>query len=189
MKKRRPREFLTHEDRHLWTQVAQTTEPLSRDRGDFLKEEMARLMEHSAPAGAPKELPVLSKPLAQSTKSLPLQSPSQDISETHPLEDRLIKHLAKGRRNIDGRIDLHGMTQDRARKALFEFLQSSQRYDRRIVLVITGKGDEGRGVLRRMVPQWLSLPAFLPLVNGWREAHIGHGGEGALYVRLRRKRK
>jgi DNA-nicking Smr family endonuclease len=60
------------------------------------------------------------------------------------------------------------------------------------VLVITGKGKMGaeseRGVLRRQVPQWLSLPEFRSLVVGFEEAHIGHGGEGALYVRVRRAR-
>ncbi|MDD9908267.1 MAG: Smr/MutS family protein [Ahrensia sp.] len=100
----------------------------------------------------------------------------------------MFKKLAKGKQKIDGRIDLHGMTQERARIALLDFLQASQGQERRIVLVITGKGKSGEGVLRRMVPQWLSLPAFLPLVNGFREASIGHGGEGALYVRLRRRR-
>ncbi len=189
MKKRKPHNGLTQEDRHLWTRVARTTQPLSQDRGDFLKDEMAKLMEQSAHPVSPSGYSVASKSLTENVDPLPSRQLSKTGPETHPLEDRLVKHIAKGRRNIDGRIDLHGMTQDRARNALFEFLQSSQRYDRRIVLVITGKGNDGRGVLRRMVPQWLALPTFLPLVNGWREAHIGHGGEGALYVRLRRKRK
>ena len=60
------------------------------------------------------------------------------------------------------------------------------------VLIITGKGKMGaeseRGVLRRQVPQWLGLPEFRSLVVGFEEAHIGHGGEGALYVRVRRAR-
>jgi DNA-nicking Smr family endonuclease len=60
------------------------------------------------------------------------------------------------------------------------------------VLIITGKGKIGaeseRGVLRRQVPQWLGLPEFRSLVVGFEEAHIGHGGEGALYVRVRRAR-
>ena len=188
MKKQKTKNLLTQEDKRLWKRVAETTEPLSQERGAFLKDEMARLMEQSAPAAPIKRAPP-AKPLIQNTKPLPAMPRKKPLPDPNPIEDRLARNLAKGRKNIDGRIDLHGMTQDRARAALLEFLQSSQRHDRRIVLVITGKGNEGRGVLRRMVPQWLSLPAFLPLVNGWREAHIGHGGEGALYVRLRRKRK
>lgn len=188
MKKQPSRDSLTADDRHLWKRVAETTRPLSLQRGAFLKDEMARLMAE----GSHAKLPV--KP-GSSSKSLifSAQQPSSKLvpkakAESHPLESRLVKNIAKGRRQIDGRIDLHGMTQDRARHALFDFLQLSQQADYRIVLVITGKGNEGRGVLRRMVPQWLALPAFLPLVNGYREAHTGHGGEGALYVRLRRRR-
>jgi DNA-nicking Smr family endonuclease len=82
------------------------------------------------------------------------------------------------------------MTQTRAHGALSGFLQRAHRDGMTFVLVITGKGKIGaeseRGVLRRQVPQWLSLPEFRGLVVGFEEAHIGHGGEGALYVRIRR---
>ncbi|MDB5609920.1 MAG: mismatch repair protein MutS [Bradyrhizobium sp.] len=85
------------------------------------------------------------------------------------------------------------MTQTRAHRALAGFLQRAHSDGLTFVLVITGKGrttgDESeRGVLRRQVPQWLSLPEFRTLVVGFEEAHIGHGGEGALYVRIRRSR-
>jgi DNA-nicking Smr family endonuclease len=84
------------------------------------------------------------------------------------------------------------MTQSRAHEALFAFLQRANHQGFSFVLVITGKGVRGstseRGVLRRQVPQWLGLPEFRSLVVGFEEAHIGHGGEGALYVRVRRSR-
>src|SRR5207247_2865570 len=73
----------------------------------------------------------------------------------------------------------------------FGFLQRAHHDGLTFVLVITGKGKVGaaeRGVLRRQVPQWLALPEFRTLVVGFEEAHIGHGGEGALYVRVRRAR-
>jgi len=188
VKKQKHRNALTPEDRHLWKRVAETTKPLSPQRGAFLKDEMVRLMEDSASFAPSRRSEDSASPLILNTKSSSQNSLSKN-TDSHPLEERLIKNIAKGRRQIDGCIDLHGMTQDRARSALLDFLQQSQGYDRRIVLVITGKGNDGRGILKRMVPQWLALPAFLPLVNGYREAHIGHGGEGALYVRLRRLRK
>ena len=82
------------------------------------------------------------------------------------------------------------MTQTRAHRALFGFLQRAHHDGLTFVLIITGKGKMGpkseRGVLRRQVPQWLGLPEFRSLVVGFEEAHIGHGGEGALYVRVRR---
>jgi DNA-nicking Smr family endonuclease len=101
--------------------------------------------------------------------------------------------LSRGRKDIDARIDLHGMTQTRAHRVLLRFLQNASSDGLTFVLVITGKGraadpDSGRGVLRRQVPQWLALPEFRSLVVGFDEAHVGHGGEGALYVRLRRAR-
>jgi DNA-nicking Smr family endonuclease len=101
--------------------------------------------------------------------------------------------LSRGRKEIEGRLDLHGMTQTRAHRALLSFLRRASSEGLRFVLVITGKGrvmgpESGRGVLRRQVPEWLGLPEFRALVVGFEEAHIGHGGEGALYVRVRRGR-
>jgi DNA-nicking Smr family endonuclease len=101
--------------------------------------------------------------------------------------------LSRGRDEIDARLDLHGMTQIRAHHALLGFLQRAHSGGMTFVLVITGKGKVGsaeqeRGVLRRQVPHWLSQPEFRALVVGFEEAHIGHGGEGALYVRVRRAR-
>jgi len=82
------------------------------------------------------------------------------------------------------------MTQMRAHHALSDFLRRAHHDGLTFVLVITGKGKPGgeRGVLRQQVPQWLSLPEFRGFVVGFEEAHIGHGGEGALYVRIRRTR-
>ena len=88
------------------------------------------------------------------------------------------------------------MTQARAHAALLGFLQRSQDDGARMALVVTGKGSGGsardstavRGVLKRQVPIWLSLPEFRAFIVGFEDAHIGHGGEGALYVRLRRPR-
>jgi DNA-nicking Smr family endonuclease len=110
-----------------------------------------------------------------------------------PLGRREKSRLSRGRSEIDARLDLHGMTQTRAHRALHGFLQRAHGEGHTFVLVITGKGKVGggeaaRGVLRRQVPQWLSLPEFRSLVVGFEEAHIGHGGEGALYVRIRRPR-
>jgi DNA-nicking Smr family endonuclease len=81
------------------------------------------------------------------------------------------------------------LTQNEAYAALLRFLERAQADGRRIALVVTGKDRGGeRGVLRRQVPLWLELPAFRALVVGFDNAHAGHGGDGALYVRLRRRR-
>ncbi len=84
---------------------------------------------------------------------------------------------------------MHGLTQAQAHSALLHFLHDAHAREARLVLVITGKGRGGEtGVLRRQVPQWLGLPEFRSLVVGFEDAHVTHGGEGALYVRLRRAR-
>jgi DNA-nicking Smr family endonuclease len=85
------------------------------------------------------------------------------------------------------------MTQARAHRALIAFLNQVAGDGATVVLVITGKGrtvgpESERGILRRQVPLWLGLPELRSFVVGYETAHIGHGGEGALYVRLRRAR-
>ena len=86
-----------------------------------------------------------------------------------------------------GLIDLHGLNQDQARAALTGYVLRAHAEGRRTVLVITGKDSLGDGVLRRRVPDWLSEPPLRALVAGLSEAHRRHGGEGALYVALKRK--
>jgi DNA-nicking Smr family endonuclease len=99
------------------------------------------------------------------------------------------QRVARGKEAIDARIDLHGLTQAQAHSALLHFLRNAHARDARLVLVITGKGRGAEpGVLRRQVPQWLGLAEFRSLVVGFEDAHITHGGEGALYVRVRRTR-
>jgi DNA-nicking Smr family endonuclease len=111
-----------------------------------------------------------------------------------PLEPGLARKLARGRAAVEARLDLHGLRQPEAHRRLIAFLAAAQTRGDRVVLVITGKGAPGadaasfdaRGVLRRLVPIWLEDPALRPLVIGFSPAAPGHGGAGALYVRLRR---
>lgn len=112
-----------------------------------------------------------------------------------PIDDRTRRRLVRGAMAIDARLDLHGMTQDAAHMALRRFLVGARDGGARIVLVITGKGKPGaafaqheRGVLRRSVPHWLADPSLRDVVVGFEEAHLAHGGAGAIYVRLRRRR-
>jgi len=186
----RRRRALSEEERALWESVAKQTKPLRKK--PRVTKSQAPPPEPDAPvavktAAAPKSPP--------SAKAQP--APRADVAPAAPplvsLGRRERSQLSRGRKEIDARLDLHGMTQTRAHRALFGFLQQAHHEGLTFVLVITGKGKLGaeseRGVLRRQVPQWLSLPEFRTLVVGFEEAHIGHGGEGALYVRIRRGRK
>lgn len=84
-------------------------------------------------------------------------------------------------------MDLHGLDQDHARRALHDFLVRAHAQGLRAVLVITGKGAVGDGVLRRRAPEWLADPAVRSLVAGVSAAERRHGGDGALYVALKRR--
>jgi DNA-nicking Smr family endonuclease len=128
----------------------------------------------------------------------PAPSPTrkQALAPLAPLERRTLLALRRGKRAVDAVVDLHGMRQTEAHGSLLAFLRRSQAAGHAVVLVITGKGGAGssegpfeeRGVLRRMVPHWLRLPDLRSLVLGFDEASPQHGGSGALYVRLRRRR-
>jgi DNA-nicking Smr family endonuclease len=106
--------------------------------------------------------------------------------------------MIRGKLKPEARIDLHGMTLADAHPALIRFVTDAWDRGLRLVLVITGKGsrapeDEGpiparRGVLRQQVPGWLAAPPLATFVLEVREAHQRHGGGGAFYVYLRRRR-
>jgi DNA-nicking Smr family endonuclease len=182
----RRKRALSEEERALWQSVAQQIKPL-RKKPRTPKAPAALIEELSAAAksaGPPK-----SAADVQSGKTFKQDKPPP----LAPLGRRERSQLSRGRKEIEGRLDLHGMTLSRAHRALLSFLQRSSDEGLTFVLVITGKGraaglDSERGVLRRQVPEWLGLPEFRTLVVGFEQAHIGHGGEGALYVRIRRAR-
>jgi DNA-nicking Smr family endonuclease len=182
------RRKLSEEERTLWGRVTRSIAPLRRRPLLIEPGEPAALpvkrnpFSSTRPQGATRHLAPAAKPLPQTTPHL------------EPLERRHRQRLARGILPLDARIDLHGRTQSEAHSALLSFVRRAQADGARFVLVITGKGgptrdDWGeRGVLKRQVPHWLGLPEFRNYVIGFEHAHIGHGGEGALYVRLRRAR-
>ena len=105
------------------------------------------------------------------------------------VDRRTAERLHRGRMEIDGRIDLHGMTQDEAHAALAAFIDRAEARGCRCVLVITGKGTRpGGGVLRAAVPRWLNLPPHRARILSFGAARPKDGGDGALYVLLRRRR-
>lgn len=187
----RRKRVLSEEERVLWESVAKQAKPL-RKRTRVAKAEIVLTAE---PA------PLTARASAKRLRSDTVVPPIQPVNVKHPpsppplapLGRRERTHLSRGRIEIDARLDLHGMTQARAHRALLHFLQRASGDGLRFVLVVTGKGnstgpDSERGVLRRQVPEWLSLPEFRTLIVGFEQAHIGHGGTGALYVRVRRHR-
>jgi DNA-nicking Smr family endonuclease len=182
----RRRRALSDEERALWESVAKQTKPLRKRSRAAKPQEVLPAVE--TPLAAKPV--VASKPLPSKIQRAPKPEGPPPLA---PLGRRERAQLSRGRKEIDARLDLHGMTQTRAHRALSGFLQRAHSEGLSFVLIITGKGktmgpESERGVLRRQVPQWLNLPEFRALVVGFDEAHIGHGGEGALYVRIRRMR-
>jgi DNA-nicking Smr family endonuclease len=180
----RRKRSLSEEERALWESVAKQIKPL-RKKARAAKPEAAEAPVSPKPAAS-----VGPHPPAKISRAPKPEAPA--APPLAPLGRRERSQLSRGKKQIDARLDLHGMTQTRAHHALSGFLQRAHHDGLTFVLIITGKGKMGaeseRGVLRRQVPQWLSLPEFRALVVGFEEAHIGHGGEGALYVRIRRSR-
>jgi DNA-nicking Smr family endonuclease len=180
----RRKRSLSEEERALWESVAKQINPLRK------RPRAAKLEAAEAPVSPKPAASVGSHPPAKISRPPKPEVPA--APPLAPLGRRERSQLSREKKQIDARLDLHGMTQTRAHHALSGFLQRAHYDGLTFVLVITGKGKIGaeseRGVLRRQVPQWLSLPEFRALVVGFEEAHIGHGGEGALYVRIRRSR-
>lgn len=176
---RKRRGVLPPEEKRLWAKVAESITPLP---GREPLEPPPPVEEKTAtanPAAPPLPLPPKPRP--------------KTIPPLAPIEQKLKRALRRGAEQVDARLDLHGLRQDAAHNRLIGFLRDSQSRGARVVLVITGKGgapsidETPRGVLRRMVPEWLSAPEMRNIILGFEEAPPHQGGSGALYVRLRRK--
>jgi DNA-nicking Smr family endonuclease len=179
-----PPRRLTDEEQELWSGVIRSIAPLRK------KPAVAK-QEHSGSPRPPRTAASTAKAVklaAKTQAATPTQKPAPALA---PLGRRMKQKLARGTEAIDARLDLHGMTQARAHAALLSFLRNAQDRGAKNVLIITGKGsvDGERGVLKRQVPQWLRLPEFRSLVVGIENAAIAHGGEGALYVRVRKSKE
>ncbi len=184
---------VTPDEMELWRHVAQTVRPIKSKRKAAPPKEAAP----SAPPAKPKA----AKPPASAApaKPQPPAGPAKPHALTHGLshgiDRRQAERFRKGKLAIDGKIDLHGRTQQDAHDDLLAFLRRAHAAGKRNVLVVTGKGmTQGKsvpktGILRQAVPRWLNEPAFRALVLAFDYAEPQHGGEGALYVLLKRVRE
>lgn len=174
---------LSAEDRILWGQVARTVDAYPGRMDQLLDPQPdadARRKINPPPAKGPSG--TARKPAAQPKK------PVTGKPALNPIDKPVYRKISKGRLPLEARVDLHGLTQSEAHDLLLGFLIRAHGQGLRHVLVITGKGRSGGGdgVLRRSVPQWLTAAEFRGLASGCEPAARGHGGEGALYVRLKK---
>lgn len=178
-KKTRYARRLTHAEAELWTIVTSSVRP-------FRVRPAAVVPPAPVEASAKPERPAKTAARA----ALPPAPPPQPRPPASPqdLDRRERMKIKRGRLEVDAKLDLHGMRQDEAQRALMGFLRRAQSDGAKVVIVVTGKGltREDSGVLRRVVPMWLQAPNLRDVVVGFGEAARHHGGEGALYVRIRR---
>ena len=168
---------LSDHDRRAWALVARTVRPApgqSIPEADPAPEvrEAAHLVSHRTPPA-----PHTHRPPARARN---VSSPLADVSNHRPVR--------RGQLDVEARLDLHGHTQDTAFRELAGFLLTQRAMGARCVLVITGKGRLGGGVLRSRFLDWIGSAEIRPLLAGYSRAHARHGGEGACYLLLKAKR-
>jgi DNA-nicking Smr family endonuclease len=181
------------EDTTLWARVVEDARPLHKGRA------AAKLPPVKPKPPAPKPSPAAAAEILNQPVKIPVRPKPAPLPRGTSLDRDTARKLETGRLPVEARLDLHGMRARNAHAALKRFLREAQGNGYRNVLVITGKGsaakeaksfyeEEERGVLRQSVPHWLSGAEFADLVISYASAPRRLGGEGALYVRLRKPR-
>lgn len=164
---------LTDPERQLWKHVTRHVRAIRPEPAD----ETPPL----EPAKVRKQAEADSRPAAKTPPKRVASGPPADISTQ--------RRIRRGQTEIDAQLDLHGHRHDEARIELERFLLREQAMGSRCVLVITGKGKQGTGVIRSRFLDWLAADPIRPIVAGYSRAHLRHGGEGAFYVLLKAKKK
>lgn len=184
---------LGRDERILWGKVAKTTRLISGRVEDLMEFEALEAEIDPArqpqPKTAKKPIPPFPKMIIEPIPQSVVADP--DRKRIHsPLERPVKRKLTRGRLPLEARIDLHGMFQSEAHAVLLDFLVRAHERGLRHVLVITGKGRSmgSEGALKRAVPMWFSKPEYRHLISSYEDASMNHGGDGALYVRLARRR-
>jgi DNA-nicking Smr family endonuclease len=179
---------LRPDERELWRRVTRTLKPrrvCSPASGGAVEAHSAET-EGVAPGSAKKTPPPTSR---APRDPLPPQAGEEkrQRSEPPPVADRgAEKRVRRGKLEIGGTLDLHGHTLASGRAALIGFLNAAHRSGDGVVIIVTGKGRVGEGVLKRALPSWLEAREVRPLISGFAQAHRDHGGVGAFYVFLKR---
>jgi DNA-nicking Smr family endonuclease len=198
MKGRNRKRVLSREELELWAHVTRRDAPLVRSRAAASAGAASVRGNQAAMSPKPPQEPAAA-PRPSKLLRAPANRKSAAPPQPEPFDARAAKRIARGRREIGARLDLHGMRQEDAYAALRRFLTRCQAEGHRHVLIITGKGGsaesgverdlwstEERGVLRRLVPHWLGEPSFRLHIVSFTESALKHGGSGALYVTIRK---
>lgn len=183
---------LGRDERILWGKVAKTTRLISGRLEDLMEFEALEAEtdpQPQPPSSSKKPIPPFPKMVIEPMPPAVVTDPDRKRFHS-PLEKPVKRKLTRGRLPLEARIDLHGMFQSEAHAVLLDFLVRAHERGLRHVLVITGKGRSmgSDGALKRAVPMWFSKPEYRHLISSYEDASMNHGGDGALYVRLARRR-
>ncbi len=180
----------TADETALWEQVTKSvTELPSRRNTVFLKEEARTVADPAATAEKAAKKPVAK----QTPKAPPAKPPAPRpadlrLGERSGIDRSNARRLQRGQMALEDRLDLHGLSKEQAQRQLIAFISRAVQQNLRHVLVITGKGRDGQGVLRHEVPLWLKDAPLAGYINAISQAQPQDGGAGALYIRLKRQR-
>jgi len=173
---------LSPDEHRAWTKVVKSVKPLSEREITFeMPEDMAVSRQLTAAAEPSRPRPKMPAKLRPADAVKPKRAPPANRSRE--------KKVRRGQTVIAATFDLHGHTQESGAKALTRFLTSQRADGARCVLVITGKGKAGEGVLRKRFMDWVQTAEAGSVMSGYAPAHIKHGGSGAFYVFLRRRKR
>lgn len=187
------------DDKGLWERVAQTVRKTPSTRLHHTQLVAAQTSRSSASVSKKAQKRTSHKAVSalrtdsggQAQHSPSSQTPQiADLRSSHiaGIDRRNAKKMHAGKITLDATLDLHGLTQAEAHQRLISFVQSAVQNDYRMVLVITGKGRAGGGILRAKLPQWLRQAPLAPHINAIDHAVQRDGGTGAYYIRLRRRK-
>lgn len=188
------RRKISPEELELWQHVAKSVRPIKRPpkKTGPKKPSTDAASESKSPPPPPGKMKKAKAPPAATPAPPPPAKPHHlTHGLSHGIDRRQAERFRKGKLEIEGKIDLHGRTQQAAHDDLLAFLRRAHGHGKRCVLVVTGKGmtTSKTGILRQAVPRWLNEPGFRSLVLAFDYAEPHHGGEGALYVLLKRVRE
>jgi DNA-nicking Smr family endonuclease len=173
------------DEQALFREAMQGTKPIARKKRAVAAPPPAK-PEAAAPKAAAKPRPI---PVILPPSIAPKTPASLEAGRIADLDKRTGERFKRGEMAIDAKIDLHGLTQAEAHDRLQGFLAKAASAGKRCVLIVTGKGAGGWGVLRDSVPRWLNEPALRRHLLAFAQAQARHGGAGALYALLKRKRE
>lgn len=180
---------LSSDEKDLWKKISRTIsnpKPMSTETDEekeVVKKENRLL----------KPKPILNIDFRNNPKIKP-----KNENSSGTMDQNVLRKLKRGKLSPEAKLDLHGLKTDQAYKALYSFIINNYKLKKRLVLIITGKGERNynsedsfssKGVLRKTVPQWLKSPAIKGFILDFVQSHIKDGGSGALYVYLKKNKK